>query len=258
MFNIFFSKKTKGFQEKEYLIIHGAHHKAGTNWFNRILHKIANKYSWRYEIGTRLKRYPEADTNIFLHYQSNFDFSRIGAYRGTHLVRDPRDMVVSGYFYHLWCNEEWCKKPVDDLDGSSYQEMLNQLDQDEGIQFEMASGYGPFQRTMYRMSEWNYEDPLIMELRLEELADNPALFSDIFDFYGFNKKEKKVALQIAYDNTFEKITGRRAGIEDKNHHFRKGVPGDWRNYFTTSHKVWFKEHYQGLLEKLGYEQDLNW
>lgn len=40
--------------------------------------------------------------------------------------------------------------------------------------------------------------------------------------------------------------------------FRKGVMGDWRNYFTPEHKRAFKEVAGQLLIELGYEKDLDW
>lgn len=248
----------KGVPKKSYIIIHGAHHKAGTRWYGRILKAIAREFGWNFEIGRINKNFPEPDTDIFHHWHSNFDFSALEKYRGTHLVRDPRDMVISGYFYHLWCNEKWCKRPLAEFDGRNYQEVLNQFSQEDGIQFEMSCNYGLFQRTAKSMAEWNYDDPDIMELRLEELSEKPELFDEIFEFYGFYGREKKIALRVADENTFEKITGRKTGTLNQYHHFRKGLPGEWRNYFTSSHKAWFKEHYQGLLEKLGYEQDSKW
>ena len=87
---------------------------------------------------------------------------------------------------------------------------------------------------------------------------NPDLFEAIFDFYGFNETEKIIALSIESEIAFEKITGRKRGIEANQRHFMKGIIGDWENYFTSSHKIWFKDHYQELLEKLGYERNANW
>ena len=41
------------------------------------------------------------------------------------MIRDPRDCVVSGYFYHLWTNEAWAHQPQDLFNGLSYQQHLN-------------------------------------------------------------------------------------------------------------------------------------
>ena len=39
---------------------------------------------------------------------------------------------------------------------------------------------------------------------------------------------------------------------------RKGVAGDWKNYFTPPVKEAFKRHYGSLLVDAGYESDLDW
>jgi len=40
--------------------------------------------------------------------------------------------------------------------------------------------------------------------------------------------------------------------------FRKGIIGDWKNYFTDDHKKLFKEVAGQLLIQEGYEKDLEW
>ncbi len=66
-------------------------------------------------------------------------------------------------------------------------------------------------------------------------------------------EEELVAL---YDqNSFKKITGgRNQGVEDQNAHYRKGISGDWRNYFDESLITYFREVTRDLLEVLGYEE----
>ncbi|HVS27088.1 MAG TPA: hypothetical protein VHE58_07310 [Burkholderiales bacterium] len=41
-------------------------------------------------------------------------------------------------------------------------------------------------------------------------------------------------------------------------HERKGVAGDWQNYFSKRVKEAFKNRYGGLLVATGYERDLDW
>ncbi|MBK8050880.1 MAG: sulfotransferase domain-containing protein [Anaerolineales bacterium] len=60
-------------------------------------------------------------------------------------------------------------------------------------------------------------------------------------------------------NAFEHhASGRQAGEEDVHHHYRKGVVGDWRNYFTPQVTAAFRARYGALLIQLGYEKDNNW
>ncbi len=50
------------------------------------------------------------------------------------------------------------------------------------------------------------------------------------------------------------------GLKTDNHRSdkRKGVVGDWVNYFTDDAKRWFKDEAGQALIDMGYEKDLNW
>ena len=62
------------------------------------------------------------------------------------MVRDPRDMVISGYFYHKWTTERWVRMPGrmdgkdwgrSDWKGWTYHDILNSVDQEEGLAIEI-------------------------------------------------------------------------------------------------------------------------
>jgi hypothetical protein len=40
--------------------------------------------------------------------------------------------------------------------------------------------------------------------------------------------------------------------------FRKGIAGDWKNYFTPELKETYKESIGKFLIEFGYERDLSW
>lgn len=54
-------------------------------------------------------------------------------------------------------------------------------------------------------------------------------------------------------NSFSTLSrGRQVGDEDPGHHYRRGVPGDWRSHFTGEHIAVFRERFGDLAEKAGY------
>jgi lipopolysaccharide transport system ATP-binding protein len=58
---------------------------------------------------------------------------------------------------------------------------------------------------------------------------------------------------------FEQLSGGRSkGTEDQESHYRKGVAGDWRNYFTPKVTDAFKKRFGDILIAAGYENDQNW
>jgi hypothetical protein len=52
--------------------------------------------------------------------------------------------------------------------------------------------------------------------------------------------------------------GRQRGEEDIHSHVRKGVPGDWRQYFSAPIKAAFKERFGEVLIACGYEKSNDW
>jgi hypothetical protein len=64
--------------------------------------------------------------------------------------------------------------------------------------------------------------------------------------------------QVVDDYSFERQTGRNKGQENKDAFLRKGIAGDWRNYFSKESARVF-DHYGGdVLIELGYEKDRSW
>lgn len=59
-------------------------------------------------------------------------------------------------------------------------------------------------------------------------------------------------------NDFALATGRKAGEEDPNSPWRKGIVGDWRNHFTAESARVFDQRAGDCLVLLGYESDRTW
>ena len=61
---------------------------------------------------------------------------------------------------------------------------------------------------------------------------------------------------------FEAKAQRQPGHEDRNSFFRKGIKGDWKNYFDEKCIQTFKKSNSGrwnrLLVRMGYEKSENW
>lgn len=217
-------------------------------------------------------------------------------YRGVHVVRDPRDVLVSAYFSHLKTHgtDDWPEL-------IEHRERLQSLSKQDGLMAEMEFS-APFFRDM---ATWNYHQPNVLELHMEDVTARPeeaflqiTRFLDLLDpdapghgvqrawneaVYRLNrinhrgrrfmpgripmfpvpKRRRRtipsaVVRRIMQQRTFERLTGRKRGEENTNSHLRKGVPGDWVNHFEPVHIAAFKTRYEGLVEKLGYETGEMW
>ncbi len=99
-------------------------------------------------------------------------------------------------------------------------------------------------------------DPRVLDVRYEDLiADEKKVFGQILSHLGIEISEEE--LQSAIDShSFQSITGREPGQENPRDHFRKGVAGDWRNYFERDGAL-KRAVYQRigpLIDRLGYER----
>lgn len=233
------------------LIVHYSHHKTGTVWFSSLLKKIA--WSYNLEFGEGISSAPEPRHDIYVGWGGSTDFPALNRdYVGSHMIRDPRDVIVSGYFYHKRTSEHWANIRLPHLNGDKYRERIASLSTEEGILFEMDH-IGA--KTIAEMFNWNYRNPHIIELKYEDVITRPEIYyKTIFRHYGFNDAMMATALRVA-----DEVHLKPNATSDKgNSHVRSGKTGQWREYFTHKHKTHFKEKFPGVLETLGYEYDDNW
>lgn len=237
------------------LLVHCSHHKVGTVWIFGVLRSIAGRYGLRTQ---RLDQAPVSDrTDILLvEHARRFRTERLGGreFRGTHLIRDPRDVVVSGYFYHLWTHEQWAHLPTMDYDGKSYQQHLRSLSPEEGLLAEIERSAGTVIRDM---AAWDYTQPHFLELRYEEMVTAGAAgFERVFRFYGFSDAAVAHGLRVADRHSLQAKAARARGGRPA--HVRSGASGQWREHFRAQHVERFKELTGDAVVRLGYESDDRW
>ena len=91
------------------LIIHCCYHKAGTQLFGKVLRVVSNKYNLKHIVKYGFYENHNADVDIIMYGNSNINIENINReYVGSHMIRDPRDVIISGYLYHLNSKEKWC------------------------------------------------------------------------------------------------------------------------------------------------------
>ncbi len=236
------------------LIIHCCHHKVGTVWFRNILSGVAREYGLAFQKCSQQQLRP--DTAVWLQDHSHVDLSQLPSYRGTHIIRDPRDMIVSGYFYHLRTKESWVHIPRTEYHNMSYQQYLASLSQEKGITAEIARSA----KTVFRdMMSWDYDNPSFLEITYENLITHEKkMFAAIFNHYGFTDDAIEAAVHIAEKYSLKNMVRKASAGPDSPSHIRSGRPGEWKKYFTGEHKKYFKDLLGDMVVTLGYETDNNW
>lgn len=266
------------YKRKNFPIYIFTHHKTGTVLATNVLKEISDF------LGLKLCRVygycdeiPDGyDVVIFEHsLVSNKILS--SSFRGVHIIRDPRNVLISGYQYHrhteeLWCNTrplagtlpehikfplvpysrehkspEWKKRYLEDLKGLSYKDNLKCLDTQKGLAFELDR-YASW--TIEDMANWNYELDNVLEVKMEDILKNyDEVFSNIFDHLGFTGKLREKALHIAQSHDLNRMSASEIKankhIHSKNHSKRENLLDD---EILKS----FTEKYGETLKKLGY------
>jgi hypothetical protein len=227
----------------------GTHHKAMTTYFNAVLRFFA--YSARMKFEKISLEQPDPATQIFLSNHSRMDLTPLAPYRGVHLMRDPRDMIVSGYHYHRWTNETWVHRP--DEAGRTYQQKLLEADKHTGLFIEIDH-FIFFYRE--QLEAWDMDDPDILEVPYEELMGDgrDQLYHDIFAH--LNVADNIAAIGVDLMRLFEakRRTGRAKDADKAKHqHIRSGRKEQWREELTQEHLDYIEVQLGPVLRKFGYQ-----
>ncbi len=172
--------------------------------------------------------------------------------RGFHLVRDPRDMLISASFYHERSQEPWLHSPRAFLDGESYQGVMHQRPTVRGrLLFELAHTTS---LTVKEMALVPSSLPSIAKVTYESLITDTTLdvFRELFTSLGFSKGARRVAVECARHESITLNPRKRMG------HVRSGQPGQWREFFDRQLGEDFVSRLGNELVALGYEADHSW
>ena len=270
------------FQRRTVPICVFCHHKVGTVLLRQVLAGIARINGWNFFmlLGRHSKLPAEADVVLLAHSQIDLD-AIAQPFVGVHFIRDPRDVIVSGYLYHRRTTEPWCVNSDFDpgppirfprvpysqehrseawkaaylrsLNGRSYQQNLLALPQRDGLLFEMDH-YAAW--TIEDMRGWDYAREEVLEVKYEDLmAEYDAGFRYIFSWFGLSASQRDAALEIAAGHDL----GRKSQDEIRQmSHVSIGETSKWRSYFEPQHKDAFVARFGEILVDFGYETSNDW
>ncbi|HYO00118.1 MAG TPA: sulfotransferase domain-containing protein, partial [Actinomycetota bacterium] len=162
------------------------------------------------------------------------------------VIRDLRDSLVSGYFSIRYSH------PTDMAHVAEMRAQLETLSFEDGL-ILLFDGFCDLCAAV--QGTWMESgDPL---LRYEDLLlDDVKLLEEVLLDYCGLPVDRALFRDTVERNRFENLSGgRRLGEEDRTSHFRRGLPGDWRNHFTPRVTELFKRRFGDVLIYAGYEDN---
>ena len=179
------------------------------------------------------------------------------------MIRDGRDVMVSLYFHSLFENERSSPHVVrrtrsalafrDDEDLSK-----NLPKFIEYVFHRQRKSRSPFQFTWPQfVRSWSGRD--VCFVRYEELIDDTlGVLQDTVKRIATRSINSDRLQAIVDEFSFAKQASRKPGDENRHSFLRKGVVGDWQNYFSMEARKIFDELAGEELILLGYESDRSW
>lgn len=243
--------------------IHCSYHKCLTVYFGRVMDALLNRLQpWRAGY-----RHYDSDLEAFLGgYRRDrlsslnnraLDLERLGSFRVSRFVRDPRDLVVSGYFYHRRGAEAWTRIEGPTAEewefanarvpegmrgtGLSLAGYLESLPEEEGLLAEMELRAPHFES----MAAWPAEHRDVAVWRYEEIVgDEERVFAELLAFHRLSAVERRIGVWLA-----RRYSLARRGADA---HVRDPASGQWRRHFTPRVRRAFDARWRALLRELGY------
>jgi lipopolysaccharide transport system ATP-binding protein len=246
---------TNGSPDGSPTVFHITHYKAGSQWVQAILRGCAEDDLVRAKAGVRqFLEEPIQPGKIYSSvYVTREQFESVNLPSDSRhfvVIRDLRDTVVSGYFSLKVSHGKFAADSVSgirhdlqhkDLDDGLIQTIDQWLDVNARIQQSWIDAGEPV---------IHYEDLLENDVEILERV--------LIDECQYPISRPRLR-RVVETRRFERMSkGRPRGQEDVSAHLRKGVAGDWRNYFSEPVKEAFKERWGELLVRTGYEKDLDW
>ena len=249
------------------LLCVGTHHKTGTVWMRRMLHKAKDAGTLSLmHIGRekRMTDIPPQGPVALVNWSSGFPKSLIShpEARFIHVIRDPRDVLLSGMRYHLTAplgNEKALREKRREWGGLNYQQYLNAIPTTyRRLMFEMEHIH---HETIEQMVGWDRSNPNARELRYEDLIvdHDCTLFRSVLTEFGIDGLDIDALVQAYWD---EALFGGKATPEARKGqhaaHIKSGKPAQWKTKMPRTIAEEYARRYGRHLKALGYADNDDW
>jgi len=179
-----------------------------------------------------------------------------GVYKTIVMLRDPRDVFTSFYFYENYFIKNKCQQDkygwdINDSDEKNLERYIiykisNPADSTPGFSIEE---FWNVYKSKENVLIIRYED-LLKYTKKEVVAT--------LKYLGYENVDNSKIDRVIESNDMRNLKKLDKNKSDKQSFYRKGISGDWKNNFTKEAKEYFKKTYGSLLIEMEYESDKNW
>lgn len=241
-------------------VVVATHHKSGTNWMGGVFQMIAKELGVPYvhlsrissvrERQRKVDEAPDPNKSPHIYFYAYGRFPKLVAgrekFRGIHVARDPRDMILSAAKYHTWSKESWLHQPQEEFAGLTYQQKINSYtDPTEQIRFEMLNNSS---KIIKIMTDFNTYDCLL-DVRYEDMRRDMNLMNwhKMCLLMGFEAQDLPVCFRA-----FLKHSIQFGGVNSKKH-IQDTAVTRWREKLPR--ELWEEadERFSDAIKRFGYE-----
>jgi len=206
-----------------------------------------------WKVGLRQDSYKPAPskraaTALYIIYSDYLAIPKPKRYKTFFVTRDPRDLAISFYFSTKYSHELIAYIP-------KMRKELETLNMKDGLKYAINAleEIGVFEA---QRSWADVDDKKHKIFRYEDLAnDNRTFLKQLLSYLDVEVSAEK--FDVLYNrHSFESHTkGRSQGEEDISSHYRKGISGEWKEYFDKDVMKHFRSVTGNLVETLGYAEN---
>ena len=241
-------------------ICHFSFHKNLTVYYARIANEFATETGRTRKHFNSFKKEFLSSENFDMRSVNNhfIEMSDLGIedsrLRCSLFLRDPRDLVVSGYHYHKRGAEWWCnvKNPTEKTletvnlhlpkrflrQDESISDCMSRLDEEAGVQMEIEMRHPHFTTIRLWLEALSDNNSIFMLTYDEVFADNVGAMEKLAEHYLFTDFEKSIWVRLARKYARENV---------KTAHIRDPSIAQWKRSLMDSHKAYFENNYPDLV-----------
>jgi len=220
------------------------HEKSGGTWLARLL---ASYYSKKIMSSRRIQ-WTNWNSVVRLHNRHQYTYNNLS--KQLYMLRDGRDVLTSYYFhlfYRLQIIESQNFQNIEDIKKN----MPKYLD----LYFNKKLG----NKNVWHSHVLYWLPKIKIVVRYEDLLNNTyETLKNLIEKIDNNHAVEFRLNEAIHENNFKKLAKRERGKENRMSSYRKGIIGDWENYFNKESARIFNDYAGTTLVNLGYEKDDSW